>query len=216
VWEEPLAGGVPWQRIRPSGTSPGGRRGAAVILDGKRDRVLVIGGSDGNYDYSDVWALSLTGNGAWAPVTTSGTPPSGRSTMAAVLDTLRDRVVVYGGMASGNPLGDVWELTLAGTPTWAPLTPSGTPPAARRGPAAVYDMAGDRLLVFGGYDGSAILDDLWELSFAGSSQWPPLAPNGGPPPGRYYHSMVYDPAGARAFVYAGIHTAAPYLDDAWQ
>ena len=54
-----------------------------------------------------------------------------RISHSAVYDPVRDRMVGYYFPGLGYPLNDVWALSLAGTPTWTQLTPTGTPPSAR-------------------------------------------------------------------------------------
>ena len=48
-------------------------------------------------------------------------------------------------------------LSLAGTPAWSALAPSGTPPSWRYMHSAIYDPVRDRMVVFGG----SSLNDVW-------------------------------------------------------
>ena len=53
--------------------------------------------------------------------------------------------------------------------TWTQLSPSGTPPVARglHGSTGVYDSGNNRMIVFGGRDGSGNnLNDVWVLTNA--------------------------------------------------
>src|SRR5271169_2470305 len=86
--------------------------------------------------------------------------------------------------------------------SWTQLSPSGNAPAARgfQGTTGVYDAGSNRMIVFGGRDGSGNnLNDVWVLTNAnglgGTGQWINLIPNGaaGSPPARSGHSAVYDP-----------------------
>jgi hypothetical protein len=57
-----------------------------------------------------------------------------RERHTAIYDPVRDRMLVFGGCdASLAPLNDVWALSLAGTPVWTHLAPSGTPPTLALG-----------------------------------------------------------------------------------
>ena len=57
--------------------------------------------------------------------------------------------------------------------------PAGTPPSPRLLHSAVFDVANDRVLMFGGLDGAYELNDLWALEFAGSAATPRTPDNMG-------------------------------------
>ena len=103
-----------------------------------------------------------------------------------------------------------------GTPAWTQLAPSGTAPSAREGLTAVYAAASNRMIVFGGYNGSGV-NDTWVLSNAngsgGTPAWTQLAPSGTAPPARYFHTAVYAAAGNRMIVFGGRNVVR--LNDTW-
>ena len=108
---------------------------------------------------------------------------------------------------------------------WTQLSPSGTPPVARglHGTTGVYDPASNRMIVFGGRDGSGNnLNDVWVLTNAngvgGTSQWVNLIPNGadGSPPARSGHSAAYDAANNIMIIFGGCSGyCTPALNDVW-
>ena len=221
VWALSLADTPAWTQLTSSGTPPSGRCGHSTTYDPVRDRVVMFAGysADSPYYLNDVWALSLVDTPTWTQLTPLGTPPSARSSHSAVYDPVRDRTVVFGGSSSDSPhsLNDVWALSLAGTPAWTQLTPSGTSPSARSSHSAVYDPVRDRMLVFGGYwyDGSShYLNDVWDLSLSGTLAWTQLTPLGTPPSGRDGHIAVYDPVRDRMVVFGG-WSGEPLLNDFW-
>ena len=66
-------------------------------------------------------------------------------------DPVRHRLVVFGGVdAYGNRTADTWVLSLGAVPAWSRLATSGGPPAARILHSAIYDPAGDRMIILGG------------------------------------------------------------------
>ena len=83
-------------------------------------------------------------------------------------------MLVFGGN-TGALQNDVWALSLAGTPEWTQLIPSGTLPIARAWHTAIYDSARDRMLVFGGSDyWSSYRNDVWVLEWSsGTGVEPP-------------------------------------------
>src|SRR5439155_558701 len=135
----------------------------------------------------------------------TGSPPSARCFHTAIYDPVRDRMLVFGGYdaSATHYRNDLWALSLAGTPAWSALAPAGTPPSARIWHTAIYDPARDRMLVFGGYDGRSLLNDVWALSLAGSLAWTALAPAGSPPSARYSPTAFYDPVRDRMLVFGG-------------
>jgi hypothetical protein len=108
----------------------------------------------------------------------------------------------------GSPVYDqfeAWTLSLAGTPTWAPLPAVGAGPRAFSGGRAVYDDRHDRVLWFGGLDdfGTATDQSVWELSLSDPPTWRLLAAEGLPSPARLDHVQVFDSARNRMLVTSG-------------
>jgi hypothetical protein len=120
-------------------------------------------------------------------------------------------MVVFGGFDLSLH-NDVWALGLAGTPAWAQLLPGGAPPSPRFAHAAIYDPLRDRMVVFGGDDGS-FRNDVWALGLAGTPAWAQLTPGGTPPSGRYGHTAIYDPVRDRMVVFAG--SDGSHRNDVW-
>jgi hypothetical protein len=181
--------------------------------------MVVFGGYDGTR-LSDVWTLSLAGSPAWSAVGVAGSLPDARNTHTAIYDPVRDRMVVFGGYgATSGLLNDVWALSLSGSPAWSALAPAGSLPTARYNHTAIYDPVRDRMVVFGGYDETAMtpaeryISDVCALSLAGSPAWSELAPAGSPPSVRSGHTAIYDPVRDRMVVFGG--TDGNPFNDVW-
>ncbi len=220
-----------WIPLDPSGAPMAPRYGHSAVYDLVNDAVIVFGGQvcagDGCL-LDDVWLLTnasgIGGAPAWAKLTPLEGGPGARAWHTAVYDGTTNRMVVFGGSGASAELSDVWVLSNAsgagGQPAWEQLTPSGEGPTARHGHTAVYDLATNRMVVFGGSDGAGgDLADLWILSNAngigGVSAWEPLSPAGGGPTARSAHSAVYDPATNRMVVFGGRNGASGDLADLW-
>jgi hypothetical protein len=154
--------------------------------------MVVFGGRDATGARNDAWSLTLSGNLVWSEIVPSGNAPPGRYQHAAILDLVRDRMVVFGGLAANALNGETWALSFSNDPSWRSLTPAEEPPSdiipgpnapsPRRNPAAIYDPNGDRMLVFGGIDFIS-RNDTWSLdwsapptlsvSLSPSVLWPP-------------------------------------------
>jgi hypothetical protein len=65
-------------------------------------------------------------------------------------------LVIFGGKPTSNSLSnETWFLTLSSTPAWTQST-AGTPPSPRGYANGIYDVPGQRIVVFGGQDGVVI------------------------------------------------------------
>ncbi|MGH7740617.1 MAG: Kelch repeat-containing protein [Candidatus Eiseniibacteriota bacterium] len=214
VWVMSLSGTLPWSKLPVAGTPPPERYWHSAIYDPIRDRMLVFGGQGPLGLLSDVWALSLSGIPTWTQLSPSGAPPSARNSHTAIYDPVRDRMLVFGGFDGIHALNEVWALSLAGTPTWMQLTPSGTPPGPHYFHSAIYDPLRDRMVIFGGADGTNDVNDVWALSLAGTPAWLQITPAGTPPSARYSHSAIYDPTNDRMVVFGG-NGSTGVLNDLW-
>ena len=224
VWQLSLSDAPAWTPISPLGVGPGARASHAAVYDPDNHRMLVLGGFDGASHHNDVWALSFDGDPAWTQIAPSGDAPPPRSHHVAIFDPPRHRVVLFGGTSDSGPLNDVWALSLAGTPRWDPIAPSGTQPREREQAAAVYDAARDRMLIFGGMNNGQIGNDTWALSLSDTPTWSLIAAdNTSFPQGVYGHSAVFDAARDRMIEIGGLmrnvwcvpgHHCDPYVPTA--
>jgi hypothetical protein len=172
--------------------------------------MIVFGGFDGIYR-NDVWALSLSSPETWTQLSPSGPLPPARYVHTAVYDAARDRLIVFGG-SGGTYLNDVWALTFADL-TWHAIVTGGAPPSPRVQMTAVLDAAHDRMVLFGGYDGSANLQDCWSLSLADPPRWTQVPPSGTPPSARRDYAAVADMRRGRMVLFGGFDTAV--RNDVW-
>jgi hypothetical protein len=101
--------------------------------------------------------------------------------------------------AAGDPLNGRWDA-------FAPPTP-------RDSHVSVYDPVRDRVIVFGGRDGT-YRNDLWSIELGTGASWKTLQAVGTLPPGRSLHSAIYDPVGDRIIVFSG-YSGTTQLDDLW-
>jgi hypothetical protein len=196
-----------WSQLDPTGTAPPANFGAAAIYDPVRDRMIVCS-SFGSSTQLQVWTLDLSSSPPhWEHPATVGADPPALIDHAAVYDPVRDRLVVVGGRDAITIVDDnrVWALPLSGPLVWSQLVPGGAAFPARNQHSAIYDPAGDRIVVFGGYSGggAGTFNDVWSLSLSGGSAWSTLTVAGTPPPPSADHAAVLDAPGNRMIVYGG-------------
>jgi hypothetical protein len=168
-----------------------------------------------------------TGGQARAQVwTRSG--PLARGLHSAVLDPTTNTMIVFAGLEqfTSGPvadLNDVWLLHSAGSSSldWALLSPSGTKPAPRLGPTAVYDPASNRMTIFGGGLGfsSPCANDVWVLTHAngkgGTPTWTRLTTAGTAPAPRKNGTAIYNSATNTMTIFGGDDCFSTDFGDVW-
>lgn len=162
-----------WHRLELKEPLPRHRSGAFLVEDRGRSRFLLLGGwirtAQGTEPAHDAWQLSADGDMAWAPITTTGTPPD--RVDGVLLDAARDRLVIHGAVSQPFETGE-WELSLGETPHWRRLPVAGTSSLPQLCGFAL-DLARDRALIFGGYpsfSGTTIeFGSLWGFSLGSDS-----------------------------------------------
>jgi hypothetical protein len=158
VWTPVIQGGS----CTPA-TCPSPRAGAMMAYYPTEDALLLFGGfstaglfSPINAD-NDTW---LYANSTWTNITaTAGTAPSPRFEGVMSYDPSDNYVVLFGGSdANGNSLEDTWKFSGG---TWTNLSANYAPgdfPEARAG-AAVAASPDGHVMVYGGEDGSTIIEN---------------------------------------------------------
>src|SRR5262249_20846462 len=178
LWELSFAGSPAWSPITSAGPVPAARMRSQLVYDSARDRFLLLFGDDGQLQlFNDVWELRLGPVPAWRQLSPDGTPPTARNGAMCVYDAARDRVLVFGGRTSSSTVNDLWALNLgSGDGAWQqlPLPPG---PTARYLGLLRLDTTHDRVLLFGGQEGSNnVLNDTWALDLGGTPAWRQLSP----------------------------------------
>jgi len=136
-----------------------------------------------------------------------------------VADTVHDQMILFGGWSVGIPGGqvfnDVWALDTEDE-TWRLIEPTGSAPAARIDPAAIFNADGNEILIFGGRDDNYnYFNDLWSLSLTpGSESWTQLNPSGTPPSPRLGAKAIVDPVNNRMIMFGGT-TSVSGFDETW-
>ncbi|HEY6274645.1 MAG TPA: kelch repeat-containing protein [Terriglobales bacterium] len=222
------------QWTRPSGGLshiPSARFGRTAVYDSVNLRMVVFGGAQGVETpapcLNDVHVLQylagVGGTPAWLELSPTGGLPVARYSHTAVYDSTDNEMIVFSGNnCSTTYYNDVWVLKnangLGGTPVWTQLSPSGPAPGVRAFSSAVYDPANDRMIVFGGSNGTPY-GDLWVLTHAGgvsgNPAWVQLTPGGTTPSARSGQSAVYDATNNRMIVYGGSSASQTSLSNTW-
>jgi hypothetical protein len=200
-----------WSVMAGSLTPPGRYR-QAMAYDRASGRVLIFGGTDtvGGNCRQDSWQWD-TARQTWSERAATNLGPGANCNPPLVYDSYRGRLV----MLSGAALWE-WNDTLA---WWTPsmVDETGGVPPSRTGYGLVFDDLRHKLLLFGGDDGSALRNDLWEFDFT-THRWSERPGLGDAPSPRRSMSMVFD-AGLGVLLlfggYADDGTGGALAGDTW-
>jgi N-acetylneuraminic acid mutarotase len=101
-----------WTELSPSGKQPYARNAHAAVYEPSNGLVIIFGGvlSGSTTFLNDTWAYDPAAN-TWTNLTPSGTLPTQRHDQAMVYDPSGDRMITFGGFASGSSLNDTWVYT---------------------------------------------------------------------------------------------------------
>jgi len=124
----------------------------------------------------------------------------------------KNALFLFGGLgAAQNPLNDFWMYRLD-TNSWVRIGGDGSGfPSPRCWQTISLKCDGSKLYLFGGFDTSNDLNDLWRFSFDDNT-WKLLAPNSALPQGRDRHAMVtYQKT---LLVFGGYN--GEYMNDMWR
>eukprot|EP01122_Echinamoeba_exundans_P000807 TRINITY_DN1073_c0_g1_i1.p1 TRINITY_DN1073_c0_g1~~TRINITY_DN1073_c0_g1_i1.p1 ORF type:complete len:494 (-),score=43.04 TRINITY_DN1073_c0_g1_i1:30-1511(-) len=199
---------VSW--FRPTlvdGTAPSARAGhSANIIPGHTSgtapfqRLIIFGGGDGERYLNDLHALDVDEEKCtirWRPIATSGASPSSRSRHAAVV-VGHQLFVIGGGGSDGTVFGDVFILDLkyfmwreakcsgAFSPRWGHTA---CPVRLANSSTDDSSMEPTHLVVFGGNDGSSMLNDVHFLCLE-TLKWIPATCSACPVPRAGHSSSI--------------------------
>jgi hypothetical protein len=207
VWRLDLAT-MAWHEIIAARSVPNARYGTAAIFDVAAGELVNFAGFTDAGRFDDTWRLHPA-SGQWRDVS-SPIRPGARCLHTGAYDSVRERMIIFGGQRGPAALDDVWSLNLA-TNRWDALP--AMPAGGRRFPAASFDSAGERFLTFGGEKDGRRYSDLWALSTQGS-EWHLLSGDSEGPPPRDRAVLIHDEARGRLVLFGGTGDTG-HLADTW-
>lgn len=144
---------------------PSARVGHAMVFDGNRQRVVLVGGFDGQQVLEDTWTWSesagwvelCSGSCEVDPASCCGY--TARFGHGLAYDSNRGQVLMFGGNDGAADLSSLW--TLAAN-EWKEIVPPGASPGARASHSMAFDERSRITVVMGGTRNGQTLDDgLW-------------------------------------------------------
>ena len=213
VWQLTFADSLVWSKPAIVGPQPQPRWGHSAAIDPIADALIIFGGYAGGFaPLQDTWMLSLGDSMQWRIGASTGVAPPPRLSQSMVYDSMRARMILYGGIGS-TEFSDLWGYTTSAG--WFILSAQDSVPPPRTGHSLVYDPRTSTWLLFGGFDraGNA-LNDTWLLTMGNGPHWRQLPFLVSPPP-RGYHSCVFDTT-TETFIVFGGQNGSGSLADTWQ
>jgi len=202
--------GVQWKNITPPGTSPSPRFLSAMAHDPNRARAVLFGGHAGSI-VQDTWEWDGV---SWTQITVKGPIPPARHGHGMAYDPIRKNIVMFGGYIGSNKyLGDTWTYDDT-TSKWIQMNPSNAP-SARSNFSMVFDPTRGKTLLFGGFNNSGSLCELWEWDGTNWARVPQTTPW---PPHRYSCAFGYDPVQRSMVLFGGVYMSSGnhYRNDTWR
>lgn len=151
--------GIDWEPKDTTGSAPLAIRDVAMEFDAARSKTILFGGSavsTGAQDSTWLWDGE-----AWAEQTQLVLKPPARSKHAMAYDSVRNRVVLFGGEGGADRLGDTWEWDGM---TWTQIS-TASAPEQRALHTMVFDPVSETVILHGGdSSGGAFVknfDDTW-------------------------------------------------------
>ncbi|MCX6596651.1 MAG: hypothetical protein NTV70_09825 [Acidobacteria bacterium] len=152
-----------WRNISPSGTRPLRRCLHHAVYDPGRDQMFLYGGCASGFGpcpLGDLWAFDFR-TGQWSE-RTGGVKPPARQHYGIVFDTVRDRLLLFGGGGS-TILNDTWDFDPR-TGGWAATPLTGAPPSARARHQGAFVADRGAAFFFGGQTAGDLTSELWMLA----------------------------------------------------
>lgn len=189
-----------WRAAASDG--PAQRDHHAMVYDPVRRLTLLFGGHHFNGSTNDFLADTWAWDGLkWTKLADSG--PPARTTHRLIFDSLRKRVVMFGGWGVDNRLlNDTWAWD---GKAWEQIAEGG--PSTRFAMRMAYDAARDRIVLFGGRSSAGDLGDTWEFD---GEEWKQLEVAG--PSIRNVHEMAYDPVRRHVVMFGGFNVPKRFND----
>jgi N-acetylneuraminic acid mutarotase len=192
-----------WTRLRPEGLRPTARFYQSAVWDPIEEQLFIFGGFDLETGLLDeFWSYHPASN-RWTELDPSSPSPPSRLSASMVWDPIRQQVLLYGGGCGGCYRDDFWSYQPQ-SDQWERLEPPGARPIPRGGQGAIWDEAGQRMLLFAGGES---LNDLWSFR-PGENRWARLTPTVLLLPSLGGARAVWDPVRSQMLVVGGETGAA--------
>ncbi len=189
-----------WTNVTSS-PSPPSMAGAMMAFSSQDGKFVLFGGWNGTA-LDATWIFDPVAH-TWSEVSADPRPLA-RGDGTFVYDAVHDAFVLFGGWhefanETYSRLNDTWLFHL-GNRTWFELHTSEAP-SPRSDSAIAYDPTDGILLLFGGFDGTSYLEDVWGFNLANGTWYP--RPSATLPSRRADARMAYDARDHLFYLFGG-------------
>jgi hypothetical protein len=188
---------------------PNARRGHVLSSIYGTDKVLLFGGYDGGY-YNDTWIYDLSDD-EWMDMQSLGQKPEKRHSAAMAFIWATDKVVLFGGNTESGLSNETWLYDLSDD-VWVLLKPPFYPDSREyHEMEPVYND--DKVILFGGFNGSDYLKDTWVYDLS-DNLWVLSEPIQNPSP-RKGHEMATFYGTDKMLFFGGNESGITLRGDTW-
>lgn len=214
----------PWRKLTTAGGPPPGNGSDSVYVH-SRDRLITVA-HNGTSGLVEFWALQFgaDGNsGTWTRLSPSGGTLALRPFGRALYDSVRDRVLYFGGRAASTQgsyqVLAALDLTQGSDGYLSTSLHSSIPGREEFG--FFFDPTGNRAILYGGADSTQRFGDAWQIDFTGGAggSASALTQVGSTVPGhRTFFAFANDAGGRRAILFGGLvgATGPTLANDLWR
>jgi len=201
-----------WTLKNPS-PSPSARFYHSMAYDVQNDKVILFGGtSDGATANGETWVYDVAAGaeGTWTQKAPSSSPPARFNHSMCYIGS--GKVLLFGGFTGSVYKNDTWVYELgSGEGTWTQKTPL-TSPSIRGYHSLSYDSNNNKVVMFGGYDGTTYFNETWTYDIT-NDNWKNMVPPN-VPSGRYRLTTAYDSINQKTILFGG-NNGTNNLGDTW-
>jgi len=206
-----------WSELPTMIPAPSPRGGHTMVYDITNEVIILFGGTDGIGSYlGDTWVYNV-GAMTWTEMSATGIPgvdkPSPRAGHGMTTRVFDENAFLFGGYDGINYFQDSWEYDYI-TDTWTKLSLT-TNPSAREGHAMVNDASNNKIILFGGFDGTHYKQDTWIYDYSlPTPDWSQRNPTT-KPEARMGHAMAWKNFYSEIYLFGG-YDGNIYRSDLWK
>lgn len=202
-----------WNEVTQNGAIPSIRRGAKMVYDSRRHRLLLFGGQTASYTLlNDLYEFDID-TATWYALTPSGTGPVVQMAAQGAYDGRYQKMYLFGGVTGTGPSeSDIKQSVFAYDilrNEWSQLA------TTTHKIRMVYDPTNSRLVLIGRhYEDMTYLYQRQTVSLPGGVSTT-FTYGTNTPSARFGSTVVYDKNGNRTFMYGGTDSTGT-LNELWQ
>jgi hypothetical protein len=195
-----------WYQLYPTGSLPLYRYEYGSAFDTKNERWYIFGGT-GSATYNDLWYYDVKSN-SWVKVAALGNIPSIRRGSGMCYDSTQECIWLFGGY-DGSYYNTLYKYVIASN-TWVQIQYTGYAVSARNGTNVEYDYRTQSLYLFGGFNGSVYLNDLFRYDIISNTLFI-LNVDSFIPVAKSYSGSSFNTITGDFYIFGGYISTAPYV-----